>query len=285
MITVWPGRVLRSGEISVTATDTYSALSAADALDFARIAVREHVSALLSGEPGCGKTHIAIQAHTANRLPLQQVVLVVCGKLMSELDRLPPDVSVTEISTLARSAIRTSLYGMTLVFENADQLDLASQARLLNWLDETESMQAGRVGPRLLTTARKDLAEMVESGKFLRRLYHRLNTIEIPIAPLRVRTNEVVPIACHFAADYAYTHIRSIPSLSQSLCAWLVEQLWPGNVRQLRETMFQLMARTPESAQTVVVGARSNGRTAPRILPIGRRTRLIRKSSPVAVRS
>ncbi|MFP3942139.1 MAG: helix-turn-helix domain-containing protein, partial [Thermoanaerobaculia bacterium] len=83
----------------------------------------------------------------------------------------------------------------------------------------------------------RPLAELVERGEFREDLLYRLNLISLHLPPLRERPGDVEPLARHFLAAAARSYGRDAPELDPDALDWLRERPWPGNVRQLRQTL------------------------------------------------
>src|SRR5690606_31356229 len=79
-----------------------------------------------------------------------------------------------------------------------------------------------------------DLQKLVQEGKFRLDLYYRISPITIEVPPLRKRLEDIPALVAHFIEDFSTRHRRPPPEVSECAIAYLMEQSWPGNVRQLR---------------------------------------------------
>jgi DNA-binding NtrC family response regulator len=214
--------------------DRYIARSRAslELLQQIKIVAGEPVPVMLTGEAGVGKTHLVTLLHAeASRSP-DRLWFVCCDEIRQEEYR-DGVVSFGSLVELNRDA---ELRESTVVIESIDRLDAPGQAELQRWIDERErggSLGSGRC--RLVVTSRKDLQREAVAGRFSPALYYRLNTIELIVPPLRNRLEDVVPLATAFAMQTALEQGFDVPAIHPQICDMLCEQIWPGNVRQLRE--------------------------------------------------
>ena len=90
---------------------------------------------------------------------------------------------------------------------------------------------------RVVAATNRDLPALVEAGTFREDLLYRLNLITIHVPPLRERPGDVTLLARHFLERAAQTYGRGALELTPDAEAWLRGRRWPGNVRQLEQTM------------------------------------------------
>jgi two-component system response regulator AtoC len=146
--------------------------------------------------------------------------------------------------------------GGTLFLDEIGELPLALQAKLLRALQEREvqplgSAQIRKVDVRVIAATHRDLAAEVKAGRFREDLYYRLNVVELPVPPLRDRKGDIAPLAREFARKYSERFgLGHVVQLTQELLDHLEKQMWPGNVRQLENTIARCIAL----ATTNVVG-------------------------------
>jgi DNA-binding NtrC family response regulator len=89
------------------------------------------------------------------------------------------------------------------------------------------------VDTRLVAATNRDLGEAVQDGQFRDDLYYRINVVEMIVPPLGERREDILPLARHFAAEFAGAPVRLSPQATQCLLAYG----WPGNVRELRNAV------------------------------------------------
>jgi DNA-binding NtrC family response regulator len=121
--------------------------------------------------------------------------------------------------------------GGTLFLDEIGNLSLSGQMKLLRVLQTGEferlgSSQTRKVDVRLVSATNADLVAAIAQGRFRQDLYYRLNVVELHLAPLQQRVDDILPLARHFLAkDKILTH-----AAQQALVAYP----WPGNVRELQ---------------------------------------------------
>lgn len=136
--------------------------------------------------------------------------------------------------------------GGTLFLDEIGELPLHLQAKLLRVLENGEITPVGsdqpvRVDFRLIAATHRDLTEAVAEGRFREDLFYRLNVFELRVPPLRERREDILPLARHFAEQFAGRSVRFSPQAASALLA----HPWPGNVRELRNAVQRacLLAR------------------------------------------
>jgi len=127
--------------------------------------------------------------------------------------------------------------GGTLLLDEITEMPLGLQAKLLRVLQEREVERIGGRGPvsldvRVLATTNRRLREEVAAGRFREDLYYRLNVFPLAIAPLRVRRDDVLPLAMQLLSNRVRPG-APIPALSAEAAHLLLTYPWPGNVREL----------------------------------------------------
>jgi len=123
------------------------------------------------------------------------------------------------------------------LIEGMERLSLSCQSMLLEFLDEFEGFHG-----RLVATANADLLERVYGGEFLERLYHRLATLTLPLAPLRQRRADIAALAGWFAAAYAATLGLDKIRFTSAAIERLRDYLWFGNVNEIDMVIARTLA-------------------------------------------
>jgi DNA-binding NtrC family response regulator len=234
---------------------------------------------LITGETGTGKEMVARALHLASPRAHLPMVTVNCNALPETLleAELFGHVRGAFTGAIAQRAGRfEQAHRSTLFLDEVGDLALDMQIKLLRVLQEREFQRVGssetvRVDVRLIAATNADLAAKVRQGKFREDLYYRLNVVPISAPPLRERPEDIPLLAQHFVEKIC--RIEGIPELRlapESLAA-LQAHSWPGNVRQLENTVemavamsggrsrlypsdFNLPARTPQSAPAAAHG-------------------------------
>ena len=180
---------------------------------------------LISGESGTGKSLIARAIHDFSDRRSQPFVVAQAGDL----------AGMEGISTLLARA-----KGGSLVLEEVSDFDEDAQARLVRMLDVM-----GDHAPRIMATSQADLAQRMEAGRFRKDLFYRLGGITLQVPPLRERVEDIPLLAEHFLAR-GERDMGSQRRLSPDAMAMVRAHPWPGNVRQLENTLKRLLVTATE---------------------------------------
>jgi two-component system response regulator AtoC len=146
--------------------------------------------------------------------------------------------------------------GGTLFLDEIAELRLDVQAKLLRALQESEIQPIGsskveRVDVRVVAATHRDLLAEVKAGRFREDLYYRLNVVELVVPPLRERGSDIPLLAREFARKYSERFgLGYVVQLAPELVDHLTREPWPGNIRQLENTI----ARCVALATTRIVG-------------------------------
>ena len=203
------------------------------------------VPVLISGESGVGKEVLARFIHANSSRHDKPFVKVNCAAL-------PDDLLESELFGYERGAFTGALNEKPGKFELADkgtilldeigEMTSHLQAKLLHVLQDSEYTRLGgkrtvRVDARVLASTNVNLEEHVASAKFREDLYFRLNVIRVDIPPLRER-REDIPILCnYFLCKYRDRYKSTIDEIVPSLMDSCLRYDWPGNVRQLENSI------------------------------------------------
>jgi transcriptional regulator with PAS, ATPase and Fis domain len=144
-------------------------------------------------------------------------------------------------ATRGKDGLLASAQGGTVFLDEIGELPLDLQAKLLRALQEKEVRPVGAthriaINVRILAATNRNLAAMVEQGRFRKDLYYRLSVVNLRIPPLRERKQDIPLLAAHFlermSRETGTTH-----SLSDDALRTLVDYEWPGNVRELEHSL------------------------------------------------
>ncbi|MEZ6021455.1 MAG: sigma-54 dependent transcriptional regulator, partial [Planctomycetota bacterium] len=136
--------------------------------------------------------------------------------------------------------------GGTLFLDEVGDMPKATQAKLLRVLESREVMPVGgnktiKVDIRLIAATHQDLRAMVEEGSFREDLFYRLQVVTIVLPPLRKRTGDVPLLVEHFIKEFAREHGRSVSGITPEARALMVRYPWPGNIRELRNAVENMV--------------------------------------------
>jgi two-component system response regulator AtoC len=215
----------------------------------ARVASRD-VTVLVRGETGTGKEFVAELLHAQSARATKPLVRFNCAALPAELADAElfghARGAFTGAST-SRPGFFAQADGGTLILDEVGELPPAVQAKLLRALQEGEIQPVGsgridKVDVRVVAATNRDLAADVKTGSFREDLYYRLAVVELVVPPLRDRKDDIPALAEEFARRYGERFGLGAVSLDPALVDALVRQDWPGNVRQLENTIARLAA-------------------------------------------
>ena len=214
-------------------------------LDLVRRAARSPSTVLISGESGTGKELIARAVHYHSKRVGRAFVAVNCkafaeGVLESEL--FGHEKGAFTGADRAKVGLFERADGGTLFLDEIGEVSGDFQGKLLRVLQERTFQRVGgtterEVDIRLVVATNRDLRAEVEAGRFREDLYFRLAVIPIHLPPLRERREDILPLAKHFLAKWNAEMLRTITGWTDAVESYLLQHLWPGNVREVENTI------------------------------------------------
>ena len=214
---------------------------------------------LVTGETGTGKELIAKAIHAHSARADQLFVPVNSGSLPTELleSILFGHVKGSFTGAVAnRKGLFETADRGTIFFDEIGTITPEIQVKLLRVLQDREFMPLGsneslRVDVRIVAATNSDLKRLVEEGKFREDLYYRLNVINLNLAPLRERKDDIPLLVDHFFTRYCRENEkflnnegRSVLSFEPEAMQILMEHNWPGNVRELENAVERAVVLT-----------------------------------------
>ncbi len=223
----------------------------------ARLVTARSTPVLVMGETGTGKELVARAIHQLGPRARQPMVTVNCAAI-------PEPLLEAELFGHARGAFTGAIqsrlgrihsaHGGTLFMDEVGEVPLSIQAKLLRFLQEGEVQRLGspdviRVDVRVIAATNAELTKRIAEGQFREDLYYRLMVFPIAIAPLRTRTEDILPLTIAFLSGLCQDAGVPPKTLSPAAGELLMEQPWPGNIRELQhkiERAFILSEDSPE---------------------------------------
>jgi two-component system response regulator HydG len=204
---------------------------------------------LILGESGTGKEIVARTIHYNGPNATHPFIPVDCGSLVPTLIESELFGHVKGAFTgadRAKEGLLASAEGGTVFLDEIGELPLDLQAKLLRALQEKEvrpvgSTQTRPISARVLAATNRDLAAMVEQGRFRKDLYFRLNVVNLRIPPLRDRREDIAPLAMHFL-EQRQKESGVERTFSDETLRVMSEYDWPGNVRELENAIERACA-------------------------------------------
>jgi two-component system response regulator PilR (NtrC family) len=205
---------------------------------------------LIHGESGTGKELVARAVHICSPRAAEPFVSVNCGAF-------PETLLESELFGYVKGAFtgatqnKRGLFevagGGTVFLDEISEMTLAMQVKLLRVLQERTVRPVGgtseiSIDVRVIAATNRDLDKSVAENLFREDLYYRLNVIPIRVPNLRERREDILLLANHFLKKYAAAAKRSIMRLNQNSLDALCDYEWPGNVRQLENTIERAVA-------------------------------------------
>lgn len=214
-------------------------------MDLARNVASSPATVLLQGESGTGKELLARYIHNHSPRAGGPFVALNCASLPESL--LESELFGHEKGAFTGAVNRKQgkfelADGGTILLDEISEMDIALQAKLLRVLQEGEIDRVGgkepqKIDVRVIATTNRNLKEWVEAGNFRADLYYRLNVIPFYIPALKERSDDVPLLADHFRQKYAVMNNKKITSLSMAAIEALSAYDWPGNIRELENTV------------------------------------------------
>jgi DNA-binding NtrC family response regulator len=197
------------------------------------------------GESGTGKELIAKAIHHLSPRRRAPLVTVHCAALPATL--LESELFGHERGAFTGAHERRigrfeQADGGTLFLDEIGEIDATVQVKLLRFLGERTFERVGSSKTlssdvRLVTATNKNLAELVQSGRFREDLYFRLKVVEILLPPLRERREDIPLLVNAFVREFAQENGKPVKDLTTDAMDALLNYTWPGNVRELRTAM------------------------------------------------
>ncbi|HFZ8994052.1 TPA: sigma-54 interaction domain-containing protein [Citrobacter freundii] len=222
------------------------AASSINAFSLARRVASFNVPVLIQGETGTGKECVAKFIHSIGSTENQDAPYIGVNCAAIPENMLEATLFGYEKGAFT-GAIATVPGKMelanngTLLLDEIGDMPLALQAKILRVLQEHQVERLGSNRPinlnfRLIACTNKNLEEEVAAGRFREDLYYRMSVIPVTIPPLRERKEDIIPLAESFIKKYSPVLVKNI-KLSESSRRALLNYDWPGNVRQLENTI------------------------------------------------
>jgi Nif-specific regulatory protein len=217
-----------------------------------------NATVLLTGESGVGKELFAKAVHYNSSRASKPFIKLNCAAI-------PEDLLESELFGFEKGAF-TGAYttkkgkfemadGGTIFLDEIGDMPISLQAKILRVLQEKEVERLGSSKPikidvRIIAATNKNLMEMVSQGTFREDLYYRLNVVPIFIPPLRER-KEDIPVMVNYFVNRINKEYRKDVSISKELMDLLIEYDWPGNVRQLQNTIERMIILSKKDMLTI----------------------------------
>lgn len=200
---------------------------------------------LLTGESGVGKDILAqiIHRNSPRRdFPFLEINCAALPEQLLESELFGHERGAFTDATQQKLGLLELAHSGTLFLDEIGEMPLQIQVKLLRVLEKMTFRRVGglediQVNVRIIAATNRNLATQVRVKEFREDLYFRLKVIEITLPPLRDRPEDIPGLARHFLRQYNEEFGREFKDLSPDALELLASQPWPGNIRQLRNTL------------------------------------------------
>ncbi|MBL4807276.1 MAG: sigma-54-dependent Fis family transcriptional regulator [Rhodobacteraceae bacterium] len=205
---------------------------------------------MLSGPAGSGKEIAARFIHALSDRHAMPFVSVNSASI--EPERMEEVLfGVENGATGHQPGLFEQAHGGVLFFDDVADMPLGTQSRILRVLVDQQFSRVGgsdtvRVDVRVISATNRDLIKQIKRGKFREELFHRLNVVPVTVPSLEERRDDIPLLCAYFAEELNRTQGLALRDLSPEALAKLQTMNWPGNVRQLRNTMERVLILGPE---------------------------------------
>jgi len=210
---------------------------------------------LITGESGTGKDVVARLIHSKSPRASMPYIAINCAAV-------PRDVFENELfgheqgaftgATVKKHGYLEMANGGTLFFDELAEMSAETQAKLLRVIENKSIRRLGgkeeiSVDVRMLAATNKKIDDAIQNGEMRKDLYYRFSVIEINLPPLRERKEDIPMLASHFLNHFCIQHKRSMKKFDEEAISVLLKYNWPGNIRELRNTIERLVIMCPEN--------------------------------------
>jgi DNA-binding NtrC family response regulator len=214
-----------------------------------RIAQSDATTVLLEGESGTGKDLVARVIHFQSaraRAPFLAVNCVALPDHLLESELFGHEKGAFTDAKALKKGLFEQADGGTVYLDEIGDMKPDLQAKLLRLIEEKTFRRVGgvrdiQVDVRIIAATNRDLSKALEAGEFRKDLYYRLKVFPIHLAPLRERSEDILPLARHFLSRFSGEMRREVRDLHPEAQVCLLKYSWPGNVRELRNVLERAM--------------------------------------------
>ena len=200
---------------------------------------------LIQGENGTGKELVAKAVHQNSprkNKPFVPLNISALPESILESELFGHEPGAFTGAVARRIGKFEHANGGTLFLDEVGEMPPETQVKLLRVLEDRKITRLGSndersINVRIVAATNADLKAMMEAGTFREDLYYRLNVLHVQLPPLRERSADLVLLADHFIREFASRYGKEPAAMSRRARAALTEFAWPGNIRQLRNTI------------------------------------------------
>ncbi|NIK74101.1 DNA-binding NtrC family response regulator [Thermonema lapsum] len=224
------------------------------AIERAALVAPTDLSVLILGESGVGKESFAKIIHELSPRRHNTFLAINCGAIPEgtiDSELFGHEKGAFTGATESRKGFFEVANKGTLFLDEIGEMPLGTQARLLRVLEYGEFIRVGssvvqKTDVRIIAATNVNLEQAVKDGKFREDLYYRLSTMTIYVPPLRERGNDIFLLFHKFATDFAERYRVPPIELTEDAMELLRNYRFPGNIRQLRNLVYQMSITVPK---------------------------------------
>ncbi len=229
-----PGMVMSGAPAMQEIYDTVRKISAGDT-----------TTVLIEGESGVGKEVLASLIHAASPrsdAPFLEINCAALPEKLLESELFGHEQGAFTGADQQKPGLLEMAHRGTLFLDEIGEMSLTLQVKLLRVLEKQNFRRVGgvkdlNVDVRFVAATNRDLARLVEEGRFREDLYYRLKVIPMRIPPLRERPEDIPALADHFLRLYNVRFLKRFEGFDDEARAALSAYAWPGNIRELRNVL------------------------------------------------
>lgn len=231
--------------------------------DIRRAARSTHV-VLINGESGTGKTTAATMVHEQSPRAAKEFVAINCAAIpdtLIESELFGYEKGAFTGATAAKQGLFELAEGGTLFLDEIGELKLELQAKLLTAIEQQTIRRLGgtkdvKCDVRIIAASSRDLQQMVFEGKFREDLYYRLAVLDVPIAPLRERRDDIpLLVRDRLVHEQTRANLPAAIQIEPAAISELAAYSWPGNIRQLHNVISRLATRAEDNGTPITAAA------------------------------
>lgn len=210
------------------------------------------ITILITGESGTGKELVANAIHFNGKRKEKPFIIVNCASIPREL--LESELFGHEKGSFTGAHQRKLgkfevADGGTLFLDEIGEMEMSLQAKILRVIQQKEFERVGgnqtlKVDVRILSATNRDLKEMVEKNEFREDLYYRLNSFPILVPSLRSRRGDILVLVNHFIEKFNSKIGTNIKGVTKKALKCIYDYDWPGNIRELENTIERCIILT-----------------------------------------
>jgi len=213
---------------------------------------------LITGETGTGKELVARAIHNCSARGILPFIKVNCAAIPETLLESEMFGHVRGAFTNATGTKKGKFalaHRGSIFLDEIGTMNITLQAKLLRVLQEREIEPLGAersepVDVRVIAATNRNLRQLVDQGRFQDDLFYRLHVIPIEVPPLRERVDDIPMLVAHFAGKYATRCGKSVDSVDEGVMSTLMAYGWPGNIRELENTIERAVVLATGSTLT-----------------------------------